>query len=49
MSTKKHLIEVRSNSSFMVNYDDMKLVPQVELIVLTHEPNYEIDAIKASL
>ena len=39
MSTKKHLIEVRSNSSFMVNYDDMKLVPQVELIVLTHEPN----------
>lgn len=42
MSTKKHLIEVRSNTNFGVNYETMELVPQVELILLLQEPKYQV-------
>lgn len=42
MSTKKHLIEVRSNTNFGVNYETMELAPQVELILLLQEPKYEL-------
>jgi len=42
MSTKKHLIEVRSNTNFSVNYESLELVPQVELILLLQEPQYKV-------
>jgi hypothetical protein len=42
MSTKKHLIEVRSNTNFNLDYEKFSLVPQVELILLMQEPEYRI-------
>ena len=41
MSTKKHLIQVRSNTNMSVNYATFNLAPQVELILLTQEPVYK--------
>ncbi len=38
--TKKTLIQLRTNSNFSVNYDDLTLVPEVELIMLFTEPDY---------
>jgi hypothetical protein len=44
MSTsKKHLISFRSNTKFSLNYDDQNLTPQVELIILSHEPEYKLN------
>lgn len=42
MSTKKHVIQVRSNVNMNVKYETLNLVPQVELILLTQEPVYKI-------
>lgn len=41
-TTKKHLIEVRTNTNFNVNYESTTLVPQVELILLMQEPRYTV-------
>lgn len=40
MSTKKHVISVRTNTSFSVDYESDRLSPQVELILLFQEPKY---------
>lgn len=40
--TKKTLIQVRTNSNFSVNYEDLTLSPEVELIMLFTEPKYEV-------
>lgn len=41
MSTKKHILQVLSNTNFNINYKDLSLQPQVELILLYQEPKYE--------
>jgi hypothetical protein len=41
-TTKKQVIQVRSNVNMNVNYENLLLTPQVELIVLTQEPLYKI-------
>lgn len=41
MSTKKHIIQVLSNTHFSINYDDFSLHPRVELILLFQEPKYK--------
>lgn len=38
--TKKTLIQIRTNSKFNVSYQDLTLVPEVELIMLFTEPHY---------
>jgi hypothetical protein len=45
-STKKHLIQVRSNCTMSVNYENLLLTPQVEIILLTQEPVYKIKKVK---
>lgn len=42
-TTKKHLIQVRSNCTMSVNYETSLLTPQVELILLMQEPHYEVN------
>jgi len=45
MSTsKKHLVSFRSNTKFSLNYEDQNLTPQIELIILSHEPEYKINS-----
>jgi hypothetical protein len=41
-TTKKNLYEVRTNTKFHLNYDTLELVPQIELIFLTHEVHYQV-------
>ncbi len=41
-TTKKHLIQVRSNCTMSVSYENLLLTPQVEIILLTQEPVYKI-------
>jgi len=41
--TKKTLIEIRTNSNFSVNYQNLNLVPEVELIMLFREPQYIVN------
>lgn len=44
MSTaRKVIVQVRSNCNMSVNYSDLSLVPQIELVLLTHEPHYEVN------
>lgn len=42
-TTKKHLISFRSNTKFSLNYDNYNLTPQVELIILSTEPEYKFN------
>jgi len=42
-TTKKHLISIRSNTNFALNYETSNLKPQIELILLTQEPEYEVN------
>ena len=42
-TTKKHLISFRTNTTFSINYETLKLVPQTELILLSTEPKYGFD------
>lgn len=49
MSTKKSLIQIRTNAGFTVNYDDSTLSPQIELIMLFVEPKYIIDREKDTI
>lgn len=41
--TKRTLIQIRTNSNFSVNYENLNLVPEVELIMLFTEPQYEVN------
>ena len=41
--TKKTLIQIRTNSNFSVNYKDLNLIPEVELILLFTEPEYQVN------
>lgn len=41
--TKKTLIQIRTNSNFSVNYENLNLVPKVELIMLFTEPEYQVN------
>lgn len=41
--TKKTLVQLRTNSNFTVNYKDLSLSPEVELIMLFVEPEYELN------
>lgn len=41
--SKKTLIQVRTNSNFSVNYKDLNLIPEVELILLFTEPEYQVN------
>jgi hypothetical protein len=38
--TKKSLVQIRTNSNFGVNYKDLTLIPEVELIMIFREPEY---------
>ena len=40
-TTKKHLISVRSNTKFAVDYGTKLLTPEIELILISIEPKYE--------
>ena len=42
-TTKKVIVQVRSNCNMTVNYTDLSLTPQIELILLTQEPLYEVN------
>lgn len=42
-TTKKTIVQVRSNVNMNVNYNDFTLVPQIELVLLTQEPVYEVN------
>lgn len=42
-TTKKHLVTLRSNTNFSINYETNNLKPQVELILLSSEPKYEVN------
>lgn len=41
MSTKKTLLQVRTNTNLSVNYKDLSLSPEIELIMLFVEPKYQ--------
>jgi hypothetical protein len=41
-TTKKHLVQLRSNTNFSVNYENNNLTPQIELILLSYEPKYNL-------
>lgn len=43
MASKRQLLEIRTNSSFIINYNDLTLSPQIELIMLFAEPKYKAD------
>lgn len=43
MTTKKRLISFRSNTKFSINYETSNLVPEIELILLSTEPKYEVN------
>ena len=40
-TSKKHLIQVRSNTKFAVNYETKNLTPEIEIILISVEPKYE--------
>lgn len=40
--TKKTLLQILTNSSFIVDYSTSNLVPEVELILLFSEPEYHL-------
>jgi hypothetical protein len=42
-TTKKVIVQVRSNCDMAVDYSDLTLKPQIELILLTQEPIYEVN------
>jgi len=42
-TTKKRLVQVRSNTSFSVNYKSNNLTPQIELVLLSTEPKYIVN------
>lgn len=41
MSTKKHFIGIRSNTRYLLNYETTLLEADIELILLTTEPEYQ--------
>lgn len=43
MDAAKRVIQVFSNTNFGVNYEDSSLSPQVELILLTQQVEYDVD------
>ena len=43
MPTKKNLCSFRTNTKFVLNYEKMELVPELELILITDEPEYKIN------
>ena|ERR1700741_1994755 len=43
-TTKKHLITLMSNTNFSLNYETTNLEPQIEVILLTQEPVYKVNA-----
>ena len=47
--TKKSLLQLRTNSSFGVDYSTSNLIPEVELIMLFSEPEYQLTAKKDSV
>jgi hypothetical protein len=47
--TKKTLLQIRTNSSFSVDYSTSNLVPEVELILLFSEPEYQLTTKKDSI
>lgn len=42
-TTKKKLISFLSNTTFSINYETQNLTPQIELILLSTEPKYEVN------
>jgi len=42
-TTKKHLISFLSNTTFSIDYKTQNLTPQIELVLLSREPKYEIN------
>lgn len=40
--TKQTLYDIRTNTYFTVNYDDLNLVAQIEVVLLATHPAYEI-------
>lgn len=42
-TTKKHLISFLSNTTFALDYETNNLTPQVELVLLSVEPKYELN------
>jgi hypothetical protein len=42
MIKKEQLFEIRTNTNMLVNYDTFKLTPEIELIFLTHHPEYKV-------
>ncbi len=43
------LIQVRTNTTFSLNYKTGKLDPQIELILLVSKPSYSIDTKKSAI
>lgn len=39
----KEILSVRSNCNFALNYNDSKLHPQIEIIILTTQPDYALN------
>lgn len=42
-TTKKHLISIRSNTNFSIDYTNLTLKTQIELIILCQEPVYDVN------
>lgn len=42
-TTKKRLISLLSNTTFQVDYKTQNLTPQIELVLLSTEPKYEVN------
>jgi phage-related minor tail protein len=43
MDADKHILQVRSNTRFVVNYDDHTLYPELELILITQQVKYDVN------
>ena len=42
-TTKKRLLSFLSNTTFSIDYETSNLTPQVEMIILSTEPKYEMN------
>lgn len=42
MASKKYLADIRTNVRFVLDYKTANLKPEVELILITYEPHYDI-------
>ncbi len=43
MDADKHICQVRSNTRFIVNYEDRTLYPELELILITEQVKYDVN------